>query len=216
MINLCTHNSKVNQLKNLKMKFTLEEIKGVLANKNYRFFDKNTPYNLNIIGVRSANTIANAFDDWLYLIFRNDTLELRIYEFPITTDPGAYWLENPLNIDGTAILVPGQYSGSHHIGLHQGKYEALRQKKPLKVWRDNDGDTTLDKSGKIYEGMFGINIHRSNAHKASAIVEKWSAGCQVFKDVNDFNFLMDTCRKAAKIYGNSFTYTLLEESNFIN
>ena len=32
-----------------------------------------------------------------------------------------------------AILKEGQYRGSHKIGLHQGKYEALRQKKPLKV-----------------------------------------------------------------------------------
>ena len=31
-----------------------------------------------------------------------------------------------------AILKEGQYRGSHKIGLHQGKYEALRQKKTIK------------------------------------------------------------------------------------
>lgn len=196
------------------MRFTKEQIIAVLDKKGYHFFDKDKTYNLNIIGIRSTNEIANSFDDWLYLIYRDEALELKIYEFPITTDPGAYWLKNPLHVNGTAILVPGQYQGSHHIGLHQGKYKALRQKTPVKVWRDNTKDTQIDKNGKIYEGIFGINIHRSNAHKASTVVEKWSAGCQVFKDVSDFNFFMTTCEKASRIHGNSFTYTLIEESDF--
>lgn len=196
------------------MKFTLEEIKEVLAKKGYQFFDNDKPYNLNIIGVRSNNEIANSFDDWLYLIYRDDSGEMKIYEYPITTDPGAYWLKNPMNVDGTAILVPGQYKGSHCLGLHQGRYQALKQKAPIKVWRDNTKDTKLDKEGRVYEGIYGINIHRSNASGQSINVEKWSAGCQVFKKVANFNFFMETCEKAAKIYGNSFTYTLLEEEDF--
>lgn len=196
------------------MKFNLEQIKKVLKDKNYAFFDKNKSYNLNIIGIRSSNDIANNFDDWLYLIYRDDNLEIQIHEFAITTDPGAYWLKNPMNINGTAILTPGQYKGSHAIGLHQGKYEALKQKAPVRVWRDNTRDAVLDKEGKTYEGIFGINIHRSNANGASNIVEKWSAGCQVFKDVKDFDFFMNICKEASAIYGNSFTYTLLEESDF--
>lgn len=198
----------------IKMKFTVQQIKEVLDKKEYHFFDKNKPYNLNIIGIRSNNHVANSFDDWLYLIYRNETLEVQTHEFPITTDPGSYWLKNPLNVNGTAILVPGQYKGSHQIGLHQGKYKALKQKRPLKVWRDDTRDTTLDKEGKIHEGIFGINIHRSNANTESTYVEKWSAGCQVFKSVKDFNFFMEVCHTAAEIYGNSFTYTLLEEPDF--
>ncbi len=196
------------------MKFDIPQIKEVLIKKGYTFFDKNKVYNLNIIGVRSNNDVANSFDDWLYLIFRDEALQMQIHEFPITTDPGTYWLQHPMNVNGTAILVPGQYKGSHQIGLHQGKYEALKQKAALKVWRDATRDTTLDKNGKIYTGIFGINIHRSNATSQSQIVEKWSAGCQVFQKVTHFNFFMDCCRKAKGIYGNSFTYTLLEEIDF--
>ena len=188
------------------MKFTLNEIKQVLNNKNYTFFD-----GINIIGIRSNNTIANSFDDWLYLIFSDKNGETIIHEFPITTDPGTYWLKNPLSVDGTAILVPGQYINSHVIGLHQGKYEALKQSKPVKVWRDNTKDRTLDKEGQIHEGIFGINIHRSNATSESSIVEKWSAGNQVFKKVADFNFLMEVCKNSNQ---NDFTYTLLEETDF--
>ncbi|NER13716.1 hypothetical protein GWK08_09720 [Leptobacterium flavescens] len=196
------------------MKFSGQQIQQVLNNKGYRFFDGDQPYNANIIGIRSNNDIANSFDDWLYLIYRNESLAQQIFEFPVTTDPGKYWLENPLNVNGTAVLVPGQYRGAYEIGLHQGKYEALRQKGKVKVWRDNTGDDRIDKGGQVYEGVFGINIHRSNAQNESYIVEKWSAGCTVFKRVKDFNFFMEICRRASKIYGNSFTYTLLEERDF--
>jgi len=34
--------------------------------------------------------------------------------------------------------------------------------------------------------------------------------CQVFKRVKDFNEFMSICKKAAKIHGNKFSYTLLE------
>ena len=184
------------------MRYTLYQIREVLNAKDYVFFDT-----INIIGIRTSNTAANSFDDWLYLIYEGD----KTYSFPITTDSGAYWLKNPLNVEGTAILVSGQYLDSHVIDLHQGEYEALKQQKPLKVWRDNTKDTTLDTSGEIYEGLFGINIHRSNPHTQSKVVEKWSAGCQVFQKVADFNFFMETCKNSGE---QAFTYTLLEESDF--
>ncbi|KAA1247915.1 hypothetical protein [Aquimarina sp. RZ0] len=198
------------------MKFTTQQIQDVLENKGYHFFDKNLPFNLNIIGVRSVNDLANNFDDWLYVVYRDNLQKMITKEFSITTDPGRYWLKNPLNINGTAILVPGQYKGSHRIGLHQGKYEALKQVGNVRVWRDNDRDNALHKEGKTYEGIFGINIHRSNANGSATVVEKWSAGCQVFKDVQDFNFFIEICKKSASIYENSFTYTLLEEADFMN
>ena len=184
------------------MNYTLYQIQEVLNAKNYVFFDT-----VNIVGIRTSNIIANSFDDWLYLIYEGD----KIQSFPITTDPGAYWLENPMNVRGTAILVPGQYLDSHAIGLHQGKYEALKQQKPLKVWRDNTKDHIIDTSEEIYEGIYGINIHRSNPHTQSKVVEKWSAGCQVFKKVADFNFFMEVCKSSGE---QTFTYTLLEESDF--
>ena len=50
-----------------------------------------------------------------------------------TTDPGLYYLEHPMNVDGTAILIPGQYIGSHKTGLHKGDH-ALIQCGKLRVW----------------------------------------------------------------------------------
>jgi putative heme degradation protein len=111
---------------------------------------------------------------------------------------------------GVARLVEGQYRGSHTLGLHQGKYEALKQAKPVKVYRDGDRDLEYDEN-KIAEGVFGINIHKAGVD--STFVENWSEGCQVFKRAKDFEEFMAICRKAAAIHGNFFTYTLIESSD---
>jgi hypothetical protein len=66
---------------------------------------------------------------------------------------------------------------------------------------------------EVQEGMFGINIHRSNPTTESQFVENWSEGCQVFKRVKDFNEFMAICKKASAIHGNKFSYTLLESAD---
>lgn len=57
-------------------------------------------------------------------------------------------------------------------------------------------------------GIFGINIHHAGAD--SQQIDKWSAGCQVFKRLEDFNIFINICKKASKIWGNLFTYTLID------
>jgi hypothetical protein len=47
-------------------------------------------------------------------------------------------------------------------------------------------------------------------------VDKHSAGCQVLADVNDFNLLMQLAERHKKLYGNNFTYTLMEEREIGN
>ena len=66
---------------------------------------------------------------------------------------------------------------------------------------------------KIDEGLFGINIHK--AGQDSTWVENWSEGCQVFKRVKDFDAFLAICKKAAKIHGNKFSYTLLEPTDIV-
>jgi len=133
--------------------------------------------------------------------------------YEITTDPGEYWLKNPQNADGTAILPNGQYRSSWQLGKHQGKYEALVQRKPVPVWRDNSKDGKIDYAEleSPNSGFYGINIHRSNPYNESYLVGRWSAGCQVFKKVSEYEEFLELCRDAANLYGNSFTYTLLTE-----
>ena len=202
------------------MSLTLDTVKKAVVSKGYKWFEdkSNKGYDVNIVGIRNSETnneVTNHFDDTLTISYKVDG-EWKFHSWPATTDPGQYWIENPISKDGTAILVPGQYRGSHKIGLHQGKYEALRQQRPVKVYRDNDRDLEYDTDeDTIKEGIYGINIHRSNPYDQSYYVNKWSAGCQVFKKVADFHEFMDICKKAKDIWGNSFSYTLIESKELV-
>ena len=195
---------------------TPENIKSYFVAKNYKFFD--TPekkLNINIIGVRGDNQGTNTFDDFVHMMYREEELMIS-HRWSATTDPGKYWLKHPMNPKGTAVLAPGQYRSTWQLGKHQGKYEALVQRKPVKVYRDNSKDEVINYNNIVTlvdEGYFGINIHRSNPYDQSYEINKWSAGCQVFKKVEDFNVFMELCRKSAKIYGPKFTYTLIDEKD---
>ena len=48
------------------------------------------------------------------------------------------------------------------------------------------------------------------------VINKWSAGCQVFKKIDDYNKFMELCKDSANIYGNGFTYTLITEKELRN
>jgi len=194
-------------------KISITNIKNVLTSKGYTFFDDNKSYNLNIIGIRNESLKdVNKFNDYLVLIYRDESLNEIINIYSVTTKPGLYYLKTPMNKLGTSILIPNQYKGAYVIGYHKGEYEALCQFKPVKVVRDNDMDEELDFDKTKFDfGLFGINIHRSNPFGISYDVNKWSAGCQVFSNIKNFNDFMSLCNKSKLMYGNSFTYTLIEE-----
>jgi hypothetical protein len=187
----------------------------VMEKKGYVFFEGKKPYDLNIVGVRSFNMRANKFDDSINVFYKNTKKDWEVRVYKATTDPGTYYLEHPMKVTGTAIMVPGQYRSAYKIGLHRGSYEALVQRgeNPVQISRDSNKDEILDmEKNSILEGHFGINIHKSGSD--SKIVEKWSAGCQVFKTSSDFKDFMTLVNRAAKYWGPSFTYTLLEEKDF--
>lgn len=186
----------------------------IFKDKKYVLFTDPGGHDLNIVGIRTKDMASNRFNDWLTVFYIFDDV-WNFFAFPATTDPGMFYRQNPINVKGTAILKPGQYRGAYKIGRHK-TYKALQQQKPVTVYRDADRDKTLDTAGIIEEtGMFGINIHHASAYKSSTIVNKWSAGCQVLQDIDHFKFLMMLCETARKKFGNSFTYTLLEENDFI-
>lgn len=180
----------------------------------YSFFDGLKPYNINIVGVQSSREFTDKFDDELHLVYRDDRLNWQYDVWPITTQPGLYYLKNPMNPAGTGILVPDQYRGAYSLGLHQGKYEALCQVGPVRVYRDNDRDLEFDLIPEtIEEGYFGVNIHRSNPYTESNLVGKWSALCQVFKRKKDFEQFMRIVRVSVSRYGQRVTYTLIERDD---
>ncbi len=191
---------------------TIPNILQRVQDKGYAIFTRGD-YNLNIIGVRSPSRIAGKFDDKMYVVFKQHD-EWKELSFDITTDAGLYYLYNPMRVTGTAILVAGQYRGVYKLDLHGGKYLALCQRNgKVKVYRDDNKDQILDHDEeKTASGYYGINIHRSSTREGgSENVGKWSAGCQVFQNPKEYDAFIALCERSAETYGNSFTYTLLED-----
>ena len=200
------------------MSYTREQIETAVKTKGYVWFEdkSNKGYDVNIVGVRNSSTghkVTNVFDDYLTISYKENG-EWKFFIWSATTDPGKKsmleWKKMGIT-GGCARLLTGQWRKTWAIDKHQGKYDALCQRlAKVKVYRDTDLDLEYDED-KITEGIYGINIHK--AGQDSTWVENWSAGCQVFKRVKDFDEFMKICKKAAKIHGNSFTYTLIESKD---
>lgn len=194
----------------MKTEFNLDDVKQLMVRKGYQIYnDKNK---INIVGIRSIDKTINVFNDTIIVFFK-DGFTTEEFWLKATTDPGLPWLKKLMNPKGTAILKPGQYINSWKIALHRGKYEALVQYRPVEVYRDNNLDSKLDMNEEtIDKGLFGINIHRANAFGLSAYIEEHSAGCQVILDPKEYeNKFMASAKKHRELYGNSFTYTLINE-----
>lgn len=180
-------------------------MKAAFARKGYRL--RTGEYELNIIGIRNDSAEPNRFDDTLCVLFKDEYGEDALLCFPATTDPGLYWLLNPMNVDGTAIMCEGQYEKVYKVGLHKG-YKALQQVGKIDFVRDNDRDRELDFSAakKIHEVIFA-NIHRAAESENSGTVDKWSAGCQVIQ--KGWQEFIELCEKSRLITEeNRFDYTL--------
>ena len=204
------------------MSYTKEQIETAVKSKGYVWFEdkENKSYDVNIVGVRNSSTgnkITNVFDDTLTISFKDEKGAWQFYLWSATTDPGKKsmleWKKMGIT-GGCARLVAGQYRSTWKIDKHQGKYDALCQRNGnVTVWRDANRDLVFDENVKD-TGVFGINIHK--AGQDSTWVENWSEGCQVFKKVKDFNKFMSLCRQSRNVWGNEFTYTLIESKDILS
>ena len=176
-------------------------------------------YDLNLIACRSPSRESGKFDDMFHVVYRYGDRYIQ-ESYPCTTDAGLYWMKNPSRVEGTAILVAGQYRNVYKLDHHRGKYLALCQRNgPVSVYRDNNRDDILDHDPKTIQigSGFGINIHRASAHSTeerglTENVGRYSAGCMVIQDRDDFNRLIALAKKQVDTLGYvSFSLTLLEE-----
>ena len=196
------------------MEMVLQDIVNSMKRRGYVVYTQ--PYRLNIVGIRSPETTSTYFDDKIAFFWYDNKGVLIGKICPGTTDPSVYFLrDNPMNPSGTAILKSGQYVDAYQIGLHKGKYQALVQKKPVTVIRDNDRNDLLNFFAETSSGMYGINIHKSSNKSNELIIGEDSAGCQVFQKQEDFLEMMRAANVSKDRYGNSFTYTLIDERDLI-
>ncbi len=177
--------------------------------KGYAVFENDTkPFNFNYVGIRDLSGVGSYND--IFALFWKYKGQWSQFIRMGTTDPGTYYLKNPLNVNGTAILKEGQYRGAWKLGLHQGKYKALVQRKEVTVIRDADRDQELDIHNGIEEtGFFGINHHRSHSEAEVQKIGRYSAGCQVTQNPHEYDVFMSIYEESVEIWGEGITYTLL-------
>jgi hypothetical protein len=182
-------------------------------------FEGSSSYDLNIFGIRSSDNTPNVFNDIVGCAYRDENLDWHCEHWQATTDPGAYHLQNPSRLAGTAILVPGQYRGVYKLDLHSGKYLALCQRAgKVRVWRDGNRNAQLDPDkSQVYTDARGINIHHASYTGTSTQVNKWSAGCQVIANIDDFNRLIALAKLQLQAHPtwSAFSYSLIDEADLL-
>ena len=193
----------------------LETLIKAMIKKGYEVFESDSkPFNLNIVGVRDSSPKTNFFNDSLSVFWKYEG-QWNMLTFQATTLAGLKYLKTPMNPKGCAILVPNQYKGVWKLDGHgKTKYTALCQRNgEVEVYRDADKDNEYDMiEGNTEKGYFGINIHRASQGERET-VDGYSAGCQVIQNSDEFDVFIEICKKSEKYWGNSFSYTLLNQSD---
>jgi hypothetical protein len=206
--------SEVERCKNIIPTFFYEKQLRIIQKLEKTFeklghdFFKSGKFNVNLIGIRNNVQRTNTYNDLFLLIYRNQYNVLTLEWFPFSADPGTYYLDHPVNVEGTAFLPDGQYKSTFILGKHKS-YPALVQAKPIKVLRYDQNHVLQD---ELFDAT-GINIHHAGDYKNfhDPTVDRWSAGCQVLQYKEHHEHLINICQLAKNLYGKYFTYTLINE-----
>jgi hypothetical protein len=149
----------------------------------------------------------NSWDDMVIVWQCEHSGTARIIEefYQVTIEPGRHYTNSPTNADGVArIEIPGQYKAWRR-GMHGSgstAHEGFRQEAPIRVRRDKnkDGRRTNDLT---YDGVFYCNWHTTA--NAPATIERWSAGCSVFRYPSEFRKFRNILESDTR-YKNSPSY----------
>lgn len=165
------------------------------------------PWDLWVFGVRHPDRKPDAWDDLVGVAYVDGAGERQVEVWRATTDPGVPWLRSPMNEAGTAVLVPGQHRGAFRLGTFRDR-PALRQAKPLHVFRDADGDDHAEHGPSVAVGMWGLHIHAPWRNGLKR-VGRASAGCQVLHETKAMDRLVELVeRQAAAGLGSHVSYSL--------
>jgi hypothetical protein len=180
---------------------TAEQIKAAVIKKGYHWFDDK----VNIVGVRTKDQTPDKFNDFITISYKGE-----FHCFEATTEPGVYWLKNPMRVTGTFVLPTGQWIDHWGFGIHH-TYEALVLKGLIAGWRDNNKDNLVnpDKS-KVYSDGQAVNIHHAHENIIQSVIDKYSAGCQVIRKFSDWLIFFGICKASKQEF---FSYTLIEEND---
>lgn len=169
----------------------------------------------NLFGIRSKDLLLDQFNDILGVAYVDEFGDEHCLVFDGTTKPGLHYLRGELgNPEGTFILAPGFYKDCWMPGIHK-TYNALIQSGPgvFKGYRDNNSDGKLDASGTIYTDSTGVDLHTTRFdEEVTDVVDRFSAGCQVFWRHEDFTMVYNVAMRTFQSYSiNKISYALFPE-----
>ena len=180
---------------------TKEQLKTIMSKKHYVWFEDK----INIVGIRTNDQTPDKFNDYMIVSFKDE-----YHIFSCTTEPGVYWLKNPMRVTGTFVMKPNQYVDSWSIGIHH-TYEALVLTSLIQGWRDSDKDNIVDPDkNKVYSDGQAVNIHHAHETTIQTVIDKYSAGCQVIQKFADWLIFFGLVKAAKQ---EKYSYTLLEEAD---
>lgn len=178
--------------------------------KDIGFPLREKPFEVNLLGIRSAK-VAGKYSDTICCFFTNRNNDIYWRQYPASTVPTGYWLLNPLNKKGCAILATGYHKDIWVDGLHNGKHPGFLQRGGnVTIFRDRSADMNIDLDPNSKEvGMFGINMHRY--WSSDLKTDKSSAGCQVL-DQAHVNEILLCWQWEKNTYKSKFlSYGLIDE-----
>ncbi|WKN31382.1 hypothetical protein PZB74_20750 [Porifericola rhodea] len=174
-----------------------------LRSKGYKIFDR--PLELNLIAERSDTVRSEVMDDSLHMLYKDLEGKWVLNSFQVTTDPSAYYIDNPIVSQGYGFIKKGQWLDAYSLGYHKGR-PALVQVKPMTVIRNY----ALKGIFKTYTGTEETGIFGNNIHDMKGSMINASAGCVVFARDNDYQQFLNQCQVHRNRYGNAFTLSLLD------
>jgi hypothetical protein len=197
------------------MQPTIEKIHAVMRSHGMKVFT--SPFDCTLGWIRTKDSKSNAMNDWLFMSHYLHGGGVASIVAPGTSDAGLYFRENPMHIDGTAIIQHGkQYRGAFRYmkkGAHRGQ-EGFRQVKPIDYFRDVNKDEYLDFVHPQEDKIFNTNGHDMGSRLDK--VDKWSAGCWgSIEEIMDIFYSMAQ-QQIEHGFGDHFSLAALHEDMFLN
>jgi len=211
--------------KDLPAGITVDKVIAAMQKKEYLIY-ANTDYGrnkLNIVGIKNVDKninkpSTNYFSDIIVMFYYDDNgiRHERIGRF--TSVPGLYYQATAFypGQKRSIAMEEGQYVDAYKQGTHINTPLALVQKDKILYRRDKSLNSIYNNDG--YEkANNATNIHSSGNYGADdpkKLINNWSAGCQVFRNKSDFDWMGKAASyQIAKTNHKLFTYTLLNIRN---
>ena len=217
--------------KDVPPELTVDKVIAAIQKKGYSF-NANTPTGrnkLNIIGIRNIDKdigkqATNYFSDIVVMFYYDDkgVRYERIGRW--TTVPGTTYegkqfgnqADAPKSQWRTIDIKEGQYKEKYKQGTHfgtKGQPKAMLQSGgDMNYTKDKTLNLTYNDNGSETASN-GTNIHNSSTYGPNdpkKKIDNWSAGCQVFRNIADFNWMGQAAdNQISKTKTKTFDYTLL-------